>query len=129
MTDKYIYTDKQRDSCIHGYSMFRYNYTYRHTEKHSERHIEITADGQVTLCTNTYYKGWSYIHRPTDKLAEGQCVLFHTQSDLQSKKNLAYMEWQKYKQIYKNIKTEDLTQREEKKVITAGLTNTEGYND
>ena len=65
--------------------MSRYNFTYRYTEKHSERHIEITADGQVT---NTYYKGWSYIHRPTDKLAEGQCVLFHTQSDLQSKKIL-----------------------------------------
>ena len=60
--------------------MSRYNFTYRYTEKHSERHIEITADGQVTLCTNTYYKGWSYIHRPTDKLAEGQCVLFHTDS-------------------------------------------------
>ena len=59
------------------------------------------------------------------------CFILYRQSDLQSQKTktLAYMEWQKYKQIYKNIKTESLTQREEKKVITAGLTNTEGYND
>ena len=59
------------------------------------------------------------------------CFILYRQSDLQSQKTktLAYMEWQKYKQIYQNIKTEDLTQREEKKVITAGLTNTERYND
>ena len=59
------------------------------------------------------------------------CFILYRQSDLQSKKTktLAYMEWQKYKQIYQNIKTESLTQREEKKVITAGLTNTERYND
>ena len=59
------------------------------------------------------------------------CFILYRQSDLQSQKTktLAYMEWQKYKQIYQNIKTESLTQREEKKVITAGLTNTERYND
>ena len=59
------------------------------------------------------------------------CFILYRQSDLQSQKTktLAYMEWQKYKEIYQNIKTESLTQREEKKVITAGLTNTERYND
>ena len=103
--------------------MFRYNYTYRHTEKHSERHIEITADGQTHIIRDDLI----YTDQQTNWQKDSVFYFIHSQTYKVKKTCIHGMK--KYKQIYRNIKTEDLTQREEKKVITAGLTNTEGYND